>query len=324
MLALAQVRDAVRAVRDAVDLVYGRGALPLVVGGDCSFAIGALAGARRHHARVAACFLDGHVDCYDGSTSPTGEVADMDIGIVCGAGPAALRGLDGAPDPLVRPGDCVVIGNRFDPADDAHDERELAPPLLQQISGPQLRRGDAGEIGAAIAERLAAQAGAIWLHIDCDVLDEAVMPAVTYAQPHGATWDDLEALVGAFAARPELVGVSLADLVPVRDPGGESTARLAQLVAAALRTCVGPRRRTRLPARWPCPSSSTATPAWTTRSPSCSRSRAPRSSCSRSRPSRATCRSRRRRATRCACSRSRGARTSRSPPAPRGRSSCAR
>ncbi len=119
VLALEQVRDAVRAVRDAVDLAYRRGALPLVIGGDCSFAIGALAGARRHYPRVAACFLDGHADCYDGSTSPTGEVADMDIGIVCGAGPAALRGLDGAPDPLVRPGDCVVIGNRFDPEDDA-------------------------------------------------------------------------------------------------------------------------------------------------------------------------------------------------------------
>ena len=66
----------------------------------------------------------------------------MDIGIVCGAGPAALRGLGGAPDPLVRPGDCVVIGNRFDAEEEAADERELAPALLQQISGPQLRRGD--------------------------------------------------------------------------------------------------------------------------------------------------------------------------------------
>jgi arginase len=234
VLALAQVRDAVRAVRDAVDLVYRRGATPLVVGGDCSMVIGALAGSRLHHERLAACFLDGHVDSYDGVTSPTGEVADMDIGIVCGSGPAALRGLDGAPDPLVRPEDCVVIGNRFED-DSSADESELAHPLIQQIPGVQLRRADAGEIGAAIGKRLALQAGAIWLHIDCDVLDEAVMPAVTYAQPHGATWEELEALAGAVARRAELVGVSIADLVPARDPGGESTARLARLVAAALR-----------------------------------------------------------------------------------------
>jgi arginase len=145
-----------------------------------------------------------------------------------------LRGLDGAPDPLVRPGDCVVIGSRFDPGDDAADERELAHPLIQQISGPQLRAADAAEIGDAIAERLARQAGAIWLHIDCDVLDEAVMPAVTYAQPGGASWDELEALVRSAAVRPELIGVSLADFVPAKDPGGEHAARLVQVVASSL------------------------------------------------------------------------------------------
>ena len=233
VLALEGVRDAICAVRDAVDRAYGGGATPLVLGGDCSLIIGALAGARRHHGRIAACFLDGHADCYDGESSPTGEVADMDIGIVCGGGPAALRGVGGAPDPLVRPGDCVVIGNRFFDASGT-DDRELAHPLIQQISGPQLRVWDAAEIGGALAERLAVQAGAIWLHIDCDVLDEAVMPAVTYPQPGGATWDDLEALIRSVAARPELVGVSLTDFVPPKDPGGEHAARLAQVVARAL------------------------------------------------------------------------------------------
>lgn len=235
VLALAQVRDAIRAVREAVDEAYRRGGTPLVVGGDCSFAIGALAGARRHHPRVAACFLDGHVDSYDGTTSPTGEVADMDIGIVCGSGPAVLRGLDGAPDPLVLAGDCVVIGNRFEDDSSAY-ERELAHPLIQQVEGFQLRRADAGQIGTAIGERLALQAGAIWLHIDCDVLDEQVMSAVTYTQSDGATWEDLEALIGTVAARPELVGVSVADFVPAKDPGGQSAARLVALLARTLPT----------------------------------------------------------------------------------------
>lgn len=60
-------------------------------------------------------------------------------------------------------------------------------------------------------------AGAIWLHVDCDVLDESDMPAVTYPQPQGASWDDLDALVRGIAGRPELVGVSLADFVPAKD-----------------------------------------------------------------------------------------------------------
>ena len=60
------------------------------------------------------------------------------------------------------------------------------------------------------------------------------MPAVTYPQPRGATWDDLGALIRGLAGRPELVGVSLADFVPAKDPGGELATRLAELVARSL------------------------------------------------------------------------------------------
>ena len=56
-----------------------------------------------------------------------------------------VHGADHRPDARpVRPGDCVVIGNRFDAEGEAADERELAPALIQQISGGQLRRGDLG------------------------------------------------------------------------------------------------------------------------------------------------------------------------------------
>ena len=67
-------------------------------------------------------------------------------------------------------------------------------------------------------------------------------------------------------------------------------------------------------------SSSTATPATTTRSRSCSRSRRPSRAASASRPSPATRRSRRRPRTRSACSSSPAAPTSRSRRAPTGRS----
>ena len=60
------------------------------------------------------------------------------------------------------------------------------------------------------------------------------MPAVTYPQADGATWDDLEALIRSVASRPELAGVSLTDFVPVKDPGGVHAARLVEVVARAL------------------------------------------------------------------------------------------
>lgn len=232
VLAFEQIVAACTAVRGAVDEALADGATPLVIGGDCSFVIGALAGARPHAARVGTCFLDGHIDSYDGVTSPTGEVADMDIAIVCGVGNATLAGLAGTA-PIVRPGDTVVIGHRpIDP--DGFDEGALAHPLIQQIPAAMVERGDAAAIGAGVAERLALQAGAIWLHLDLDVFDVAAMPAVTYRQAQGLDFAAVQALVAAFAARDELIGVSIADLVPPRDPDGRHARAVVGLVADGL------------------------------------------------------------------------------------------
>jgi arginase len=49
--------------------------------GGCSLLPG-LAGARRTYGRVGPAYLDGHLDLYDGVTSPTGEAADMPISVV--------------------------------------------------------------------------------------------------------------------------------------------------------------------------------------------------------------------------------------------------
>jgi arginase len=53
-------------------------------------------------------------------------------------------------------------------------------------------------MAAELTERLGA-AGPFWLHLDVDVLDEAVFPATAYPQPDGLDWGDLAALLAALA-----------------------------------------------------------------------------------------------------------------------------
>jgi arginase len=98
-----------------------------------------------------------------------------------------------------------------------------------------VNRGDARAIGDAVAERLAVQAGAMWLHLDLDVFDVAAMPAITYRQAGGLDFAAVAALVAACAAREELIGVSIADLVPPRDPDGRYARAVVELVSDALR-----------------------------------------------------------------------------------------
>src|SRR5207342_3908915 len=74
-------------LRRAVAASIGRGERPFLAGGCCAELPGALAGARDALGRVGLAYLDGHLDLYDGTTSPTGEAADMPVAVALGRGP---------------------------------------------------------------------------------------------------------------------------------------------------------------------------------------------------------------------------------------------
>ena len=87
VIGFEQLVEASSEIRSAVAAVVERGERPLVVGGDCSVLVGALAAAKGRLGRVGLAFLDGHLDYFGGDTSPSGEPADMDLAFVCGYGP---------------------------------------------------------------------------------------------------------------------------------------------------------------------------------------------------------------------------------------------
>jgi arginase len=219
------VRRATTDVAARVRNVRGAGEMPLVVGGDCTLLLGVF------QALPAGCglwFVDGHADFYDGVTSPTGEAADMDLAILTGHGPAGLLEDDG---PLVDPAAVVLLGHRPSElnADVAFENARL-DPAIHALTAPQVRAGGAGQVGLEAAARLAGRRA--WLHLDLDVLDETALPAVSYPQPLGLDWDDLEALVAPLAAASNVIGVSVADFNPEHDPDGALAKRVVELIAA--------------------------------------------------------------------------------------------
>jgi arginase len=220
-------------VRASIRDLVSSGERPLVLGGCCSLLPGALAGVRDVVGTVGVANVDGHVDVYDGVTSPTGEGADMGLAVAFGLGPAAW--VEAAGGATTEPAQAVVLGAR-----DEEEARDIAPLLegalaeLLVLSPDALRtRGLAasGELGAG---RLAEVAGRFWIHLDVDVLDEAAMPATDYLMPGGLEWEELADLLGALCAAPALAGLSIACLNPEKDPGGRLTQRTCDLVAASL------------------------------------------------------------------------------------------
>ena len=221
IVAFAQLQRACQQVRDQVADVLADGLRPLVVGGDCSCLVGALAGTRLGFGRIGLAFFDGHLDCLDGHTSPTGEGADMDLALSYGHGAAGLIDLAGTP-PIVGAGDIVAVGHR---SDDGLEER-VVDMRVARIGAEVLQQHGGAAVGTDIADRMA-NVGHYWVHVDVDILDEAVLPAVTYPQPGGTDWDQLASLLRPVLAGAGLVGLSVADLVPPLDPDGTHAKRLA-------------------------------------------------------------------------------------------------
>jgi arginase family enzyme len=198
--------------------------VPLVVGGDCTLLLGVFQALARGS---GLWFVDGHADFFDGESSPTGEAADMDLAILTGHGPPGFLEPDA---PLLEPDRVVLLGHR--PAElhpDVARENARLDPAIHALTAPEVLERGAARVGAEAAARLADRPA--WLHLDLDVLDERALPAVTYPQPLGLGWDDLDALVRPLAAAPNLVGVSVADFNPDRDPEGVHVARVVDALA---------------------------------------------------------------------------------------------
>jgi len=225
------VRAASAELREGVGALLASRRRPLVIGGDCTLLIGAAAAMRDHCDSPGLWFVDGHLDFYDGSSSPSGETADMDLAIVTGAAPPVLAD---APRPSIAPRDTVVLGNRSRADSDSPEELDMVDPEIDVHDVASVVERGAGELGAQAAARLG-ETDAVWLHLDLDVLDRESLPSVSYLQPGGLDWGLLEMLLEPLALSPKLAGVSVADLNADLDPEGACAGRVVELLTRLLK-----------------------------------------------------------------------------------------
>jgi arginase len=233
MLNPGGLRDYSPRLADAVGILLDRGEFPIVLGGDCSILLGnALALKRR--GRYGLLFLDGHADFYQPEAEPTGEAASMDLALITGRGPAIVTNLEGR-RPLVRDEDAVVFAFR-DAEHAAAEGSQPLPPTLRAIDLATVReRGVERAAREALAhlEREDGPTG-FWVHLDADVLDDAIMPAVDYRLPDGLSWDELSDVLRAAVASPRAVGLELTIFNPTLDPDGRIARGLVDALVAGL------------------------------------------------------------------------------------------
>lgn len=226
-----------RTLAGHVGALHDEGAFVLVLGGDCSILLGPML-ALRQHGRYGLAFIDGHDD-YSyvrdrGRYAGLFTAAGLDLGLATGHGPRVLVDLDGL-RPYVREDDVVQLGLARAAGDGITNAVETFEQSdIHTIAIGAIREQGAAHAGRQARERLDARPIAgYWIHVDADVLDASIMPAVDSPNPRGLRFEELTALLAELLRSDKAIGLELTILDPDLDPDGRYAARFVDAVVAA-------------------------------------------------------------------------------------------
>jgi arginase len=205
----------------------------VVLGGDCSILLGNLLALKRR-GRYGLLFLDGHADFYQPEAEPKGEAASMELALATGRGPAVVADLEGR-GPLVHDEDVIVYGRRDGEQADEHGSQRIEDTGIHVIDVTEVTTTGAGTTIVRALDRLSRTAtDGFWIHLDADVLDDDIMPAVDYRMPGGLSWEELTTVLRTSIATGRAAGIDITIFNPRLDPDGTIAARFAQAIAEGM------------------------------------------------------------------------------------------
>ena len=211
---------------ERVGAVVREGEFPFVLGGDCSILIGSMLALRRR-SRFGLVFIDGHLDFrHPGNSERVGAAAGADLALVSGRGPYRLANIDGLGS-LVLDGDIVALGER----EDYPEWRDIHNTDITVWDLGNLRSVGVTESALKTVEKMEASGvEGFWVHLDADVLDDAIMPAVDSRQADGLSYAELIELLRPLLGSPLAVGMQ----VTIFDPKLDKDGKIAQPFTDAL------------------------------------------------------------------------------------------
>jgi arginase len=178
---------------------------------------------------VALAYIDGHADFATPTESRTGSAASMCLGLAVGRGNTPLARLAGDV-PLVHPGNIALIGRR-DEAEPWYGHVALHASAVLDLPYAAVRDAGTEQTAATVLGRVAREdLSGFWIHVDADVIDPAVMPAVDSPEPGGPSLEELAALLRPLARHPKSLGMELTIYDPQLDPDHACGRRLVELL----------------------------------------------------------------------------------------------
>ncbi|HMC81924.1 MAG TPA: arginase family protein [Candidatus Polarisedimenticolia bacterium] len=227
---LEPVLEVSRILASRVESVLREGRIPLVLGGDCTIALGCFAGAARFRADLGLVYLDRDADLNTPATTRSGILHGMVLAHLLGRGLPELSRL-GERFPLLRPGRLALLGaDRLDPAEVPIYE---ALPSYR-IHSPEIRSRGPSRVAVEVLERVAGGGGAFFVHFDVDAVDGGELPATDFPAPGGLALEEARLLLSNLVGSPGFAGIDVTEYNPEKDPQALSAAKVVETMARIL------------------------------------------------------------------------------------------
>jgi arginase len=251
-----------RRLADRIGVIIEAGEFPLVLGGDCSIVLGSALALRRLGEetgnRYGLIYVDGHSDFrHPGNASVVGAAAGEALALATGRGQVELAGIEQR-RPYLQDADVVLLGLR--PGDEYRMDLNASGFAFRAV--PELRVDGAARTAQWARSQLS-QCSGYWIHLDVDVLDPSVMPAVDAPDPGGIALAELELLLRGLVGARECLGLEVTVFDPDFDPSGD----YARTVVDSLVNGLSPLLvKAAAPVEEPVPAAPTAIPSQVRRS----------------------------------------------------------
>ncbi|MCZ6726694.1 MAG: arginase family protein [Acidobacteria bacterium] len=219
-----------RDVAAKVEAASGSGALPVILGGDCSITIGVLAGLLAQGSSLGLLYFDGDLDLNTPDTTPSGAFDGMVTAHILGRGDSQLARI-GPRYPLLQESHVAYFG--YNESAGAIDP----PELLALERSAALRypveaiREDPRATAREALSTLESRVERILVHFDLDVTD---VPAVDVEHPNALPLDTAALILEIFLGSPKCAGLVVTELNVRLDADGSQARRVANRLVQAL------------------------------------------------------------------------------------------
>ena len=131
------------------------------------------------------------------------------------------------------------MSSRFGPRDgeiaEEHGSQRVEDTFIAMTDLRALRQQGAAEAARQALDRLCQPTlDGFWIHLDADVLDDAVMPAVDYRMPDGLNWHELSTILGRAIGSGRALGIDITIFNPKLDETGAIARAFVDALARGL------------------------------------------------------------------------------------------